>query len=178
MAATFVVEDGTGLANANALATVAFVDQWNEDHEAATEWSGLNPDTAKEAIIRKATAWIVWQHRSLWRQYRRSETQALPWPRDEIYDDAEAVSIAKDTVPLCVQEAVAYACIRLAQTFTLLADVTRESAAESYSYSVPDGKTESFTWKGGGLQEDEIVMTAVDRMLAPVLHSGPPVYRG
>jgi hypothetical protein len=82
-------ENGTGLANANAYASVADADAYHEGHLYATAWTGATAD-------RKAAA-LVFATRLIDTQYqfsgcRTNGTQALQWPRANCPDpDAGSV---------------------------------------------------------------------------------------
>lgn len=86
MAATFEVEDGTGVVDANAYVSVATVTQYAEDYlEAPSEWTGLTQAT-QERLIRVATRYLDAQFGDAWLGVRANETQALDWPRAGVYD--------------------------------------------------------------------------------------------
>lgn len=73
---TLTVEDGTGLAAADAYASVATADAY---HTAMgnTTWTGT--DAAKEIALRRATQYL--DNRYTYRGARLTSTQALEWPR-------------------------------------------------------------------------------------------------
>ena len=76
--ATLIVEDGTGLANADSYATVAYADTYHENR-GNTAWDSVSD---KEAALRKATDFMVGKYRLRWAGVRKTLTQALDWPRD------------------------------------------------------------------------------------------------
>tara|TARA_R100000951_G_scaffold116282_2_gene127416 strand:- start:530 stop:1051 length:522 start_codon:yes stop_codon:yes gene_type:complete len=81
MAAQFVVEDGTGLATANAYVSVAQVDQYAEDFLAdSTTWTALT-EAVRQFHIRTATRFLDARYRATWKGWRANELQALDWPR-------------------------------------------------------------------------------------------------
>lgn len=75
----FVVEDGTGLEDATAFASIAFVNEYFTDR-GITTWTGA--DTLKQQYIIRATDYIVSR---FGRRFKGSEefpdVQALPFPR-------------------------------------------------------------------------------------------------
>ncbi len=75
-----VVEDGTGLANAESYASVAFATQYHSDRGNAA-WAALANDTIREQLLRKATAYMEQEYRLRWASFRRTSSQALSWPR-------------------------------------------------------------------------------------------------
>lgn len=103
----FVVEDGTGLANSNALADVAFVDAYHADRGVAA-WAALTTP-AKQAAIVAATDYIHarWAER-LRGEQSRVGIQALDFPRVDIGYDG----VYDDSVPYPVQQAVALYALR------------------------------------------------------------------
>lgn len=76
---TLVHEDGTGLANAESFASVATADTYFADRGNAA-WAALTT-TAKEQALRLATDHMGATWGALWRGYRKTEAQALDWPR-------------------------------------------------------------------------------------------------
>ena len=74
---TLVVEDGTGLSNANAYVSIADCDDYQEVR-GRTTWAALG-DAEKEAKIIEATMYL--DSTFYWIGDIASETQALGWPR-------------------------------------------------------------------------------------------------
>ena len=74
----FVVEDGTGLENANSFCSVAFADSYFSDRGIAA-WTGSN--TVKEQALVRATDYI--SNRFTFRRDPYSEEQALPFPWED-----------------------------------------------------------------------------------------------
>lgn len=75
---SLVVETGEGLSTAESYISVAGADA---RHTAFgnTAWTGAND--AKEAALRRATAYIEQAYRELWKGTRLYRAQALSWPR-------------------------------------------------------------------------------------------------
>lgn len=125
MAATFIVEDGTGKSNANALISVAEADQIMENYSSSVDWSGVTgteeeKEAAKENAIREATRFMN-VHYS-WKGYRTYLGQALQWPRAWCYDD-EGTYVDTNTIPEKVKEACAYLALKVAGGNNLLEDL-------------------------------------------------------
>lgn len=74
----FIAEDGTGLANANSLATVEYADTYFGDR-AITAWTGMT--SAKQAALIKATDYIESRFARRFKEDKLVETQALSFPR-------------------------------------------------------------------------------------------------
>lgn len=77
-----IVENGTGLSNAESYASVAEADTRLANF-GFTAWAGLD-QTAKETALRLATDFMVNSYRTRWKGYRVNTTQALDWPRSYV----------------------------------------------------------------------------------------------
>ena len=74
----FIAEDGTGLADANSLCSVADADAYFADRGNAS-WTGT--DTLKEAALIRATDYVELLFSEKFKGDPFSETQSLSWPR-------------------------------------------------------------------------------------------------
>ena len=77
-----VVEDGTGLSNADSFVSVAYADTYFSTRN-VTGWASL---TNKEALLIKATDYIEAVYSEAWKGTTLNDTQSLSFPR--IIDDA------------------------------------------------------------------------------------------
>ena len=77
-----VVEDGTGLSNADSFVSVAYADTYFSTRN-VTSWASL---TNKEALLIKATDYIEAVYSEAWKGTTLNDTQSLSFPR--IIDDA------------------------------------------------------------------------------------------
>ena len=77
-----VVEDGTGLSNADSFVSVAYADTYFSTRNVTT-WASL---TNKEALLIKATDYIEAVYSESWKGVTLNDTQSLSFPR--IIDDA------------------------------------------------------------------------------------------
>lgn len=75
----FVVEDGTGLADANSYVSVAEADAYHSAR-ANTAWSG--DDTVKQAALIRATDYLEQKYAGRWKGCVLNEAQSLSFPRD------------------------------------------------------------------------------------------------
>jgi hypothetical protein len=75
----FIVEDGTGVADANSYASVEAADAYFVDRGNAT-WAALTEPQKQQALI-KATDYLDRKYESRWRGTRALESQVLGWPR-------------------------------------------------------------------------------------------------
>lgn len=160
-----IVEDGTGLATAEAYCTVAEATTYFSNI-GTTTWAALASDAIREQNLRKATAFMLGRYRARWDGYRKTTTQALDWPRslvpikdapdlyggsDSYYDDA--------SVPAAVKNACASLALRAASA-TLLADQTRTKK------SVTIGP---ITTVYDDMAGQATIYAEIDAMLAPYL---------
>ncbi len=76
---TLIVEDGTGLANAESYISVTDADVYHGNRGNQT-WIDL-PFTTKEQLLRKATDYLTNAYREKWSGDRLISTQALDFPR-------------------------------------------------------------------------------------------------
>lgn len=74
-----IVEDGSGVADAESLASVAFADAYHEARGNGA-WAALTTEV-KEQLLRKATDYIVGTYFNAWSGALVNANQALPFPR-------------------------------------------------------------------------------------------------
>lgn len=101
-----IVEDGTGLANAESYISVAAADT-RQSNNGMTNWATLQ-QSEKEAALRRATTYMEQAFRERWRGMRVHLGQALSWPRWNVIVDNFPVSASS------VPPEVANACADLA----------------------------------------------------------------
>jgi hypothetical protein len=106
-----VVENGTGLANAESYISVANADA---RHSAFgnTAWAAISTTALKESYLRQATAYMVQAYRERWSGIRINATQALDWPRAQVVVDG--YSIDSDAVPADIANACADLALKAA----------------------------------------------------------------
>lgn len=98
------VEDGTGLADADAFITVSFADSYHTARGNST-WTDESDDSLKEAAIVRASMWL--SETFIWKGYPvQQRDQSLSWPRSYVIDE-EGYSIDNDVVPVEIQKATA-----------------------------------------------------------------------
>lgn len=161
-----VVETGQAGADSESLASVAYCDTYHAGRANAA-WAAL--DTAgKEAALRKATDYMEEIYRLMWSGYRRTDTQALSWPRYEVPRPDIAANAFYgygvgyydfDSVPVEVQRACAELALR-ASAGDLAPDLDRPTTSEqvgpiAVTYAV--GAREFVRYR------------AIDNLLAPFL---------
>ena len=102
-----IVEDGTGLDDAESFAAVAYADAYWLARGGAS-WAALS-EGAKEIALRLATDYMEIRWRSRWKGLRLTAGQALAWPRSDVVDE-DGYDVAADAVPT----RVANACVEYA----------------------------------------------------------------
>jgi len=108
MAVTLVKEDGTGLPNANSYEDDASASQYMEDTGRKAEWRAFSGAERTSALI-AATLFMDSTYRCRYLGVRAAatiDTQALEFPRDDLYLPSGAAKPSTD-IPLEVQQACA-----------------------------------------------------------------------
>lgn len=82
---SLVVEDGSGLSTAEAYISVANVTTYLTSVGKDAAWTALTT-AAQEVAIRKATQYLDARYSGRWIGQRRTQGQALAWPRVYAYD--------------------------------------------------------------------------------------------
>ena len=75
-----IVEDGTGLANAESYISAANADAYHANRGNAA-WAALASQAIKEQYLRQATDYMQQAYAQRWFGTRNSTSQALDWPR-------------------------------------------------------------------------------------------------
>lgn len=107
----FVVEDGTGLPNANSYSDVAYADEYFEER-GVTAWTG--EDTQKQAWLVQATDYIEQVFGARFVGVKKTAEQALSWPRTHAVARDGAV-LADDALPSALVRACCQYALRAIQ---------------------------------------------------------------
>lgn len=121
---TLIVEDGTGLIDAESYASVVEFKAYC--YKRAMDYSLLT-DEGIEVLLIKATDYMVNVYRNRWQGRRTNGTQSLDFPRYDVVVDG--YSLLSNIVPPLVKNA----CIELAfksDTVELLPDIERATVKE------------------------------------------------
>jgi len=160
-ASDLVVENGTGLSNANTYIDIAFADAYHRLRDSAT-WADQG-DHEKVAALIRATQYLD----QSWAFVGEIEvlTQALAWPRIPAdLTDAEGRAIG-GTVPVAVKNAAAeYALRALDATTPLLPDPARDEYPVKRKF-VKVGEIEEEVEYTGGSRRGRISYPAADNIL-------------
>jgi len=155
-----IVEDGTGLPNAESYASVAEADA----HFSARGSEAWDNVENKEAALRLATDYMLQTYSGRWKGTRKTSTQALDWPRYNVPledDPAWLTLLSSSIVPAQVKKAT----IELALITTAGALVPNLERAQA---SVSVGEI-SVTYEGSSSQLPRYPM--IDMILSPLLAS-------
>lgn len=174
MTATFIVETGAGLSNANALITVKEADQIMENYSSSADWHGLSgtptedeKKAVKENAIREATRFMNVHYQ--WKGYRTYLSQALFEPRTWCYDD-EGNYVDANTIPEKIKEACAYLSLKVAEGKNLLEDLENAQKVKR-TKDVIGPLTEEIEYVGTG-EEPGIDWQVADKLVAPYIERG------
>lgn len=148
MAAQFIPEDGTGLADANSYVALAFADQYFLDRAIAT-WTGDN--SAKQSALVRATDYVENRYSEKFLGCKFSETQALHFPTDSGNTDPDTGDKVPDAMPVKLLKAICEYAVR-ALTADLAPDLTTDDSGQRVlSKSETVGPlSESVTYASGG----------------------------
>lgn len=118
---SLVVESGNGDATAESYISVAAATAHHANMGNAA-WAALASDTIREQCLRQATAYMEQAYRQRWTGYRVSISQALSWPRWNVFLDG--FSVSSTIVPAEIANACADLALKAAAG-NLNADLTR-----------------------------------------------------
>jgi len=161
-----ITEDGTGRADAESFCSLADATTYHAAMGNAA-WAALATDALREQALRRATVYMGQTYRLRWAGYRRTDTQALDWPRHNVpkpdTSDGRFVAYYSETsVPTEVRNACAELALK-ASAGELLADVGQ---------AVTERTVGPITTKYAAGSVAVKRYMAVDRLLGPLLADG------
>jgi hypothetical protein len=113
---SLTVEDGSGLANAESYASVAEADAWHLARGNDIWFDSDFDNTEKEQALRRATDFMEQYYGLRYAGYRKTDTQALAWPRYEVpRADTNGGYWSSDAVPQPVKNACMELAVKAAQ---------------------------------------------------------------
>lgn len=159
--AAFVVEDGSGLTDANSFCSVADADDYHERYGNPVTWTGLT-DAQKEDWLRQATREAVETYAMHWQGYQVSSTQALPWPREFVIGPTGDY-LADDEVPTVLRDWVARwaLAMRNGESMSPVAQTGADIRSESLTSAGGFSKTTTYAGSKTAIKR----YPAMDRML-------------
>jgi hypothetical protein len=160
---SIVTEDGTGMADAVSLCSVADADAFHQAR-GNSAWTDLDvPD--KESALVRATDYMQQMYRNRWKGSRTNSTQALDWPRyGVVLADLYLQAVDSDIVPAEVKNACAILALK-ASAEDLAPDLDRETAREKIDVLEIEYRSGSRTKQ----------YRSVDMLLSPLLIAGGSV---
>lgn len=123
MAATFVVEDGSGVTGANSYASEAAATAYMDNTKSAATWTAVSD---KEMALREGTRYLDAAYGHRWRGRRGAIDNPLDWPRTGAADN-DHYTFPLDEIPTELIEATAEAALR-ADSDTLTPDLTADTS--------------------------------------------------
>jgi hypothetical protein len=171
---SLIVEDGTGIEDADSYMSVAEADTYHTAHSQSTDWSDAT-EAVKEKSLRLATQYLDTVYHTRWKATRTHEAQALDWPR-ALVDDRDGYAIDSDEIPQKLKDAEAeLALLAITETNGLSPNV--DTPGDIKKTSVKVGPiTESIEYAGSASQYKKFSL--VDRLLVDYLEGGMYVARG
>lgn len=167
MAATLVLEDGTGLANANAYQDETGADAYFADHGDPAAWlAALQAD--KEAALILATQYVDAVYGRRWIGRKKLDTQALDWPRAGVFT-RDGWAVDQDSLPTKLQQATAEMALRKINGDELLPDIDNPGSISRYAVAV--GPLSEDTSYMGGMSQIKLYRL-VDLLLADLFAAG------
>ena len=119
---TLIVEDGSGVSNANSYTSVAEADAYFSLRENPATWTGAEV-AVKERALRMSTAYITEQYGNRWRGVIDSDTQGLDWPRSGVVDGDTGLYYDNNEMPKRLLNATAEVAVRYIAGTALRPDV-------------------------------------------------------
>jgi hypothetical protein len=149
MAATLVLEDGTGLANANAYQDATGADTYWADHGAPALWTAAS-GSAKDAALILGTQYLDAVYGQRWLGFRKIDTQGLDWPRSGGFS-VDGYAIDPDSLPVKLKDACSELALRVINGDTLLPDINNPGTISRLAIAVgPLSKDTSYS---GGMSQ-------------------------
>ncbi len=99
----FVVEDGTGLANATSYTTTAFANEYFADRQIG-RWTEQACEEEQQVALILATDYLDLKYRYRGSQ-KEPDVQALSWPRVGVLSRSGEFIVDPDSVPVRIQKA-------------------------------------------------------------------------
>lgn len=174
MTATFVVETGVGLTNANSFVSVAVADLYNENHTESALWIS-SASVLKEKHLRLATQFISASWEGAWKGVKVSGLQSLPWPRYAVTVDGNYIN--STPLPQALIEATCEAALRSMAGDTLMPDLEAGGSGGVTRTDVKIGPLEFETVFGSPSSPNKIY-SLINSLLKSLTYSGSSLYRG
>lgn len=166
----FTLEDGTGVASANAYVSESYADTYHSDR-GHTAWASLSSSAKQTAIIR-ASEFIDLRFGGRFKGFRLHSTQGLEWPRYDVYDDDDNLisNLPSALTKACAEYALRGSSAILAPDPPKPVPEQTNLTGESRSSTVESGLVVSKSEGVGSISESQTLsnVTTVDPSLAGV----------
>ncbi len=168
---SLVVEDGSGMSNAESYVSVNDVTAYNDAHNAVAAWTSADT-TARERALRLATQYLEATYNQRWLGERLTETQALAWPRSCVWLDGYVVD--DGDMPRALLDATCELALR-AIVSPLINDLTEPGMVDLDRVKVGPIEVEQHFVGGRGQVP---IYRVVDGLLRGLVMGGDIVLRG
>ena len=167
---SLVVENGSGLSNAESYVFVVDCDAYHVAH--GNTPTGITV-TDKEIALRLATQYLEARYVGQWIGTRINSTMSLSWPRFNA-EDPDGYWIESNIIPQRLKDATCELALRKIQGDTLVADISEPGTVSAESVTVGPIST-STSYTGGKSQTKQY--SIVDRLIGPLIESGSRLVR-
>lgn len=157
---TFIVEDGTGRADATSLCAVETADAFWADRGDEV-WTEAVANADKEAALVAASDYLRNQSRYRWSGTKLTYAQTMPWPRTGAWE-RDGNEVPDDVVPWQVEQACCYLAREVLNGVALQPALDRGGDIQSESVGPI-----STTYRAGA--RPDTLYQAVDGLLASLL---------
>ncbi len=173
MAATFVVETGSGSTTANSYLSVDDADQYFENYGNTSTWTALDA-ADKEQALRFGTQFLETRFAAQWLGRKANKTQALAWPRCGIHVDGYLLDDA--SLPQKLKDATAEAALRYLTDGELFPDVDNPGSVQREKVAADGAEVETAYFEPG--QSQIAFYRKVELLVREFVYSGSEVIRG
>lgn len=161
-----IVEDGTGLSNAESYISVTDADTYIAAYKGADATYDAATTTAKEIAARQATKYLDGVYN--WKGEIYSSDQALDWPRNYVYNDR---GLMETGIPTALEQATAEMMFLIVTDVTITENVDRGKQTVKEKVDVIEVEYES-----GASQQPSFPI--VNRLLSDLVMSSGNIIRG
>lgn len=159
-----VIEDGSGVAGADAYVSISAVSTYVLDHYGAAAQATWDAQAEPDRLVRLGSKYVDQKYHPRWLGTRAHETQGMDHPRlDQV--DTDGYVTASTVVHQAVQDAASEASYR-AQTVTLFPDESTPGELEAEALKVGSVSISSKFVSG---QSALPRFSQIERILAPIL---------
>lgn len=163
--APLVVEDGTGLSNADSYISVTDANTYISAFKGANAVWDAAATLDKTIAARQAAQWLK---KFQWKGRREFSAQSLDWPRMYVYDDT---GVMVDGVPIGVIYAAAEVMFLIITGVTISVDVDKSKQVKRKKIDVLE-----WEWEAGASNQPSF--PEINRLVSHLIQSGSKVALG